>query len=265
MIMKKLILCADDFGLSAGISRGIIDLAQSGRLSAVGCIVNQPEFVVQAPTLLALKNQVQIGLHFNLTEGAFLSRPEQNGIGLNKLLLQSHLHLLNKQLIANEFKAQLDKFIQVMDRLPDFIDGHQHVHQFPVIRKIILNAYDKRLRLNKTYIRSTYPAISLLPYLFKAKILAMTGGRALLRALKQRNIPHNMYFSGIYDFKPGSNYRQIFQKWLQAMPSDTLIMCHPGQGFDAQDPIAAARIIEYDYFRCAFFLEDLQKYKVEMS
>ena len=35
---RSVALCADDFGLGAGISAGIVDLAQRGRLSAVSCL-----------------------------------------------------------------------------------------------------------------------------------------------------------------------------------------------------------------------------------
>jgi predicted glycoside hydrolase/deacetylase ChbG (UPF0249 family) len=36
--MKRIVLCADDFGQSAAISQGILQLVQAGRLSAVSCM-----------------------------------------------------------------------------------------------------------------------------------------------------------------------------------------------------------------------------------
>ena len=38
--MRTLALCADDFGLAPGISRGIAELAQRERLNAVSCLAN---------------------------------------------------------------------------------------------------------------------------------------------------------------------------------------------------------------------------------
>lgn len=252
----KLILCADDFGLSAGVSQGILKLVRKQRLSAVSCMTNMPDFVVSAPELLVSKNQVQIGLHFNLTEGVFLSDATRMCFNLNELLIKTHLRVLDKQFIAKEFNAQLDAFIQSMGCLPDFIDGHQHVHQFPGIRQVILACYEQRLRLNGTSIRSTYPAKNLKKYQFKATILALTGGMALHRQLTKLNIPHNACFSGIYDFAQDINYRTLFRQWLALIPEHTLIMCHPGEGHMPDDVIAVARNMELAYFLSDDFVSD---------
>jgi len=37
---RYVILCADDFGLADGVSRGIVELAWKGRLSATGAMTN---------------------------------------------------------------------------------------------------------------------------------------------------------------------------------------------------------------------------------
>ena len=39
---RNVILCADDFGLADGVSQGIVELAQMGRLSATGAMTNMP-------------------------------------------------------------------------------------------------------------------------------------------------------------------------------------------------------------------------------
>ena len=41
---RKIVLCADDYGLSLGVSRGIRELLEMGRLSATSCMVVFPEF-----------------------------------------------------------------------------------------------------------------------------------------------------------------------------------------------------------------------------
>ena len=140
---KTIVLCADDFGLNPGVSQGILKLADSGRLSAVSCMVNMPAITVYAPELLALKKQPQIGLHFNLTEGTLLSIPGKSCFSLNELLFKTHLASIKLSFIAQEFTQQLEQFIQVMGRVPDFIDGHQHVHQFPRIRQVIMDLYER--------------------------------------------------------------------------------------------------------------------------
>lgn len=238
--LKNIFLCADDFGLNHGITQGILKMARLQRLSAVSCIVNASSFDVDAPDLLALKNGVRTGLHFNLTEGYFLSHPDKLCFGLRELLIRSHLGILNSRLISDELNTQLDHFIKVMGKLPDFIDGHQHIHQFPGIRRIIIDMYEQRLKGKSIFIRSTYPSVNMSGYQAKTKILGITGGKILSSQLKKTNIPHNPYFAGIYDFSDRTNYRSLFRQWLNNVPTNTLIMCHPGEGDRGSDVIAAA-------------------------
>lgn len=262
---KKIILCADDFGLNSGVSQGIFKLASMQRISAVSCMVNMPAFQAHANALSALKNQVKIGLHFNLTEGNFLSAPDKACFSLNETLIKSHLFSLNSLFITQEFCAQLEQFVDVMGYLPDFIDGHQHVHQFPCIRRVILDVYQQRFKQTDIAIRSTWPALNVSDYRFKAKILALTGGKALRKQLSQLSIPHNTYFAGIYDFSADTNYRALFRKWLNSVTDQTLIMCHPGEYSNDKDIIASARSIELEYFLSEAFLADCREYDIQLE
>lgn len=263
--LKTVSLCADDFGLNQGISQSILKLAARGRLSAVSCMVTHPDFLLHAPELLKHRSKVQIGLHFNLTQGNLISQSDKTAFSLNYLLVKSHLRMIDKRLIAKEFLVQLNRFQEVMGFLPDFIDGHQHVHQFPGIRKVVLDIYEKHLRQNNSAIRATYPAVSIEPYLLKSRVLELTGGKALMKSLKRRAIPHNDYFSGIYDFKKGSDYRSLFRQWLKLAPDNTMIMCHPGDGGDVSDSIAHARPSELAYLLSEDFVMDCEEFGVKIN
>jgi predicted glycoside hydrolase/deacetylase ChbG (UPF0249 family) len=262
---KNIILCADDFGLNSGVSQGILKLVRLNRLSAVSCMVNAPEFALQAQELISLKSQVQIGLHFNLTEGYLLSQKHTPCFNLNKLILKTQCRVINSTLVAREFHTQLDRFIEIIGTYPRFIDGHQHIHQFPVIRTILLDAYKERLKGRNIFIRSTYPAFTLPQFQFKAAILAATGGKTLQSLLKKEQIPHNQYFSGVYDFSPDTKYRVLFRQWLQRAADNTLIMCHPGVGQDINDGISLARTLELNYFLSDEFLSDCQEYRIKLE
>ncbi|KGP63340.1 cellobiose phosphorylase [Legionella norrlandica] len=264
-VLKNVFLCADDFGLNNGITLGILKLARLQRLSAVSCIVNAKAFHTHAKELLSLKSQLQTGLHFNLTEGHLLSTSNKLCFGLKELLMKSQLRILNTKLISDEFHAQLDHYVAVMGELPDFIDGHQHIHQFPVIRQIILDIYQQKLKGKGIAIRSTYPSIRIASYQSKSKILAITGGKTFSSQLKKMKIPHNPYFGGIYDFSERADYRSLFRQWLQEAPNNSLIMCHPGEDDLSCDAIAAARTKELDYFSSEGFIKDCQKYQVHLA
>lgn len=246
--MKRIILCADDYGQNPAISQAIIDLLEKKRLSATSCMTTSADWLEHAPALEPFKNQADIGLHFNLTEHTPLSRP------VAELMLWSHCRLLRKKTLVAEYHAQLDLFEQGTGRLPDFVDGHQHVHQFPVIRDALLTVYEDRLRENNSYIRCTYNANRPLrwnePGFLKEWIINLSGAREFKRILVESHIPHNNSFSGIYDFAKTSEYAAIFPRFVEQVEDGGLIMCHPGLANNSPDwdTIVESRMLEYQYF-----------------
>ncbi|TAL64493.1 MAG: ChbG/HpnK family deacetylase [Legionella sp.] len=261
--LKPIILCADDFGLNPGISQGILNLVQQKRLSAVSCMTNSTDFAAQAASLLQYKDQVQIGLHFNLTEGTLFSG--EQGTPLKKLLWQSYTRRLNPAKITKELHDQLDHFVETFGVLPDFIDGHHHIHQLPMVGPQLLQVYEQKLRANGTYIRATYPAFSLSSHRFKTKVLATLGGKRFQQQLAKKRIAHNPFFSGLYHFNGDTNYRSYFRQWLTMAKPHTLIMCHPGLTNESQDSNSASRLIEFDYFASDDFLQDCADLHIQLS
>ncbi|MBA2648321.1 MAG: ChbG/HpnK family deacetylase [Legionella sp.] len=261
--LKPIHLCADDFGLNPGVSRGILTLIEHKRISATSCMVNMPGFKSHASALLDLRHSVRVGLHFNLTEGQLLTGGRC--FGLKELLIKSHIRNLDSSKITQEFHHQLDSFVQIMGFLPNFIDGHQHVHQFPLIRTLILNYYAAHLQAHNIAIRSTFPTVHGKAYKFKTHLMAWTGGRALQAQLKKRHIPHNPYFAGIYDFTDYSDYPVLFRQWLAETPAHSLIMCHPGEPSSQTDIISITRKLEMDYLMSEPFLKDCQDHQVRIG
>ena len=153
--MKRIILCADDYGQNTFISQAIILLIQKNRLTATTCMTTSPFWFENAPRLKNLE-KIDIGLHFNLTEGSPLSPGLQvmGFLPLKQLLMKSYLKKINQKVIEEELHAQIDQFVAGIGRLPDFIDGHQHVHQFPIIRDAFFAVYHRRLRNTLKYTRS---------------------------------------------------------------------------------------------------------------
>ncbi len=48
------------------------------------------------------------------------------------------MHRLDRAAIAREAAAQIDAFTEAFGRLPDFVDGHQHVQLFPQVSEAVL-------------------------------------------------------------------------------------------------------------------------------
>lgn len=264
---KRIVLCADDYGQALEISQGIIQLIQQKRLSATTCMVNQAGWEQQALSLKAFRGQIDIGLHFNLTSGVALSNPYKTTHGepffpLSRLLWRSFLYQLQQSAIEAELHAQIDQFQAGMGFLPEFIDGHQHVHQFPIIRNALIKVHQQRVP--QAYIRYLGGAVEI--HDFKQMIIYATGTKALMRLLIKYKIPHNSSFSGIYDFKNALQYASFFPNFLQAVQDKGLIMCHPGLATSTnQDEIATARYHEYQYFLSDQFLADCRAQEVEVG
>lgn len=264
---KRIVLCADDYGQALEISQGIIQLIGKRRLSATSCMVNQAGWAEQAQWLKPYRGEVDIGLHFNLTHGMPLSTPYRNVQGitflpLSRLLWQAFSHQLQLSAIEAELHAQIDQFQNEMGFLPEFIDGHQHIHQFPIIRNALIKVHQQRVP--QAYIRYLGEPIKMRS--FKKIVIYSTGTNALERLLEKNKIRHNSSFSGIYNFKKSAQYPDFFPYFLRAIKDKGLIMCHPGLSLTAdQDEIAVARLQEYQYFMSDTFLADCSREDIEIG
>lgn len=263
--MKSIVLCADDFAYNSAISQSILSLIQERRISATSCMTNMPHWPDAAKQLKAFNGKIDIGLHFNLTEGTALSQHGQTlFMPLNKLLAQSIFKKVNSQQIYDEFCAQMDVFLRYCGRLPDFIDGHQHIHQFPVIRSAVLKAYQHYFPNSTAYIRvssnSLIKSVSQARHCPKSLIITATGALTLKRQLQKLGIPHNDSFSGTYSLRPQQNYAALFAKFINGVDEHGIIMCHPANHSDSKtDRIATARQQEFDFFSSGAFSSILER------
>ncbi len=268
MAEKKFTLCADDYGCNAEVSHGITNLISQQRLSATSCMTNMPNWPTLAPNLLPCKNKVAIGLHLNFTDGKPLGTSSFNGTqsgfpSHHQFMIKAYLRQLDKQALENEIQQQIAQFTKYIGQEPDFIDGHQHVHQLPQVRQALLDVYQKNIK-GTCFVRlpSNGLCASLQDSVAKSKslMISATGSLALKKLLQQHQIPYNTSFAGIYPFSQAQNYRAYFLKFLQSIKNGGLIMCHPGLASnDTNDPIAESRFLEYQYFSGDVFLADLSE------
>ena len=136
-------LCADDYAQNQSIDDGILSLLAEQRLSAVSCFSTAPRWMQQsAPALreAATAAAVDVGLHFNLTEGFAEAAPFR----LRGLILRCLLTRLDSGWLRQRLHRQLDAFEAGYGKLPAFIDGHQHVHQLPGVRQVLLQVLGSR-------------------------------------------------------------------------------------------------------------------------
>lgn len=257
--MKNIILCADDYGFSPNISKAIITLIANNRLNATSCMVNSSHWKEHAEWLRVYKDKIDIGLHFALTDITPATMTLQHHPDIIK---KAYFRKLKQSEIENELESQITKFKDAMGQLPNFIDGHQHIHQLPIIRNALLKVYEKHFPNQNCYIR--IPISS--PTSFKSLVIKHTGASKLKKHLKQRDIPYNKSFSGVYNFSNKDHYEKHFRRFLQHIDTDGIIMCHPGlSDSNAKDSIAAERQQEFLYLNSKRFLEDCNHYSIRLA
>jgi predicted glycoside hydrolase/deacetylase ChbG (UPF0249 family) len=164
---------------------------------------------------------------------------------------------------------QLDAFEQAMGRAPDFVDGHQHVHQLPGVRDALLDVLAERYGTGSgptmPAVRATVPADRRWSA-GKAGVLALLGGWWFRRRLRSLGIPHNAGFAGVYGFDAptAADYGRHMERWLDGSPDGTLMMCHPATALVPGDAIAGQRVVEFDYLSSAAFADSLRRHGVEL-
>lgn len=250
-------VCADDYGIAPGTSRGIRELLAAGRLSGTSCLVLSPHFRDEAPALRALGADADIGLHLAFTDLAPLGSmprlaPGGRLPGVRAVILTAYRGRLDAAEIGQEIDRQFDAFEQAMGRPPDYVDGHQHVHQLPVIRDALLDRLRARApqaalrvcdeRLGAIFRRAVAP--------LRAMAIAVLG-RGLRRRADAAGIAGNRHFAGVRDFDEPVPYRALFRRFVFEPQPGLAIMCHPGHPDDALralDPVVATRAEELAYF-----------------
>ena len=144
--MPRLIVTADDCGLSAGINRATVDLHQRGYISAASVMTNFPGYQ-GALALFADCPELDIGAHLCLTDGfpvdrrgprhAHLLRRDHSFRDKFSLYLRGLFFSKDSiRWIRNELDAQLRRLVEAGIQ-PQHISTHHHFHTLPILRDIV--------------------------------------------------------------------------------------------------------------------------------
>lgn len=129
--MKQLIVNADDFALTPGVSQGIIKAHKNGIVTSTTIMVNSPHFE-EAVSILKATPSIGVGVHLNLSwgkpllpENFILSLIDHNG----KFYRKPHLLPSNVKTdeIQMELEAQINKAIDAGLKI-SHLDSHHHIH-----------------------------------------------------------------------------------------------------------------------------------------
>jgi predicted glycoside hydrolase/deacetylase ChbG (UPF0249 family) len=255
----SLAVCIDDFGMHGGVNDAALALGGAGRVTAVSCMVKGPAWRAGArDAQRELRGKTDLGLHLDFTEQWPGSTRQRT---LPALIVSAYVGKLSRKETSDEVRRQFDAFEDESGAAPDFIDGHQHVHQLPTIREALIDELRRRYPGQRQWIRNCAPPVS---FELKPHIIGMLGGAALRQLAKHAGFPQNQHLLGVYGFtSTASAYRQRMGRWLSQAVDRDLLMCHPATG--GSDALPTPRRIEYDFLRSADFIDMLQQSGVTLA
>jgi predicted glycoside hydrolase/deacetylase ChbG (UPF0249 family) len=274
--LRRIWLCADDYGISPSVDRAIRDLIMRGRLNATSVMVVAPSLRRSEAISLGILNsgrkRVAIGLHVTLTAPfAPLSQgfqPLRDGafLPLEEMLRRAFLRRFSRRRLGVEIATQLKAFVTIFGRPPDFIDGHQHVHLLPQVRDAVLTVASHAAP--HAWVRQCGRIAPLRHRLAdrKGHALDIMSGTFRRRARKL-GIRTNPAFAGTYAFADAADYAKLFPRFLHHLPPDSVVMCHPGFVDDELkrlDPLTQLREREYEFFMGDEFPRLLTEHRITL-
>ena len=140
----QLIINADDFGYFEGVSRGILQAAKCGAITATGVLTNSPRWNAEAEVLRTIAD-IDVGVHLTLTSG----RPVTNALPnivekttgrfrFGKLGIMSSLITgrMSPEAVGVEWDAQISR-CEKAGIPPVFLNSHEHIHMFPPLLSVV--------------------------------------------------------------------------------------------------------------------------------
>jgi predicted glycoside hydrolase/deacetylase ChbG (UPF0249 family) len=274
---RRIVLCADDYGISPGVNAAIRDLIARGRLNATSAMVVAASLTEsEAAALAGLKRdmpQLQIGLHFTLTapfrpaSGTYAPLKRDTFLTLPATLGSALIARLDRDRIAQEMRAQIGAFAQRFGFFPDYVDGHQHVQIFPQIRDAAIAVM--RDMLPNAWMRQCGRITPLAARVADRKgMLLDMMSKAFRKRAAAAGVAFNPAFAGAYDFGVNPDFAALFPGFLDGLPDRSVVMCHPGFVDDelrALDPLTNLREREFAFFASDAFPDILRSHRVTLS
>jgi predicted glycoside hydrolase/deacetylase ChbG (UPF0249 family) len=231
---RQLIVNADDFGLSPGVTRGILEAMSAGVVTSTSVIVNMPDWDDSAARMLGAPAAAGFGLHLNLVTGrpltdarSLVDRRSGRFHSLDRLVELIVTGRVDPDDIRRECVAQLARLRSTGVPI-SHLDSHRHVHALAEVRRAIEPLLDG--------LPVRYPVESLLraPGGLRASVkrllLAAAAGRSCVTPPANRRAD---FFAGI-SLQGTPRFAGRLAQLLDRLPVGiTELMVHPGYADDA--------------------------------
>ena len=148
--MRRLIINADDFGLTSGVNHGILESHRNGVVTSSTLMACGAGFD-EAAAAATQASKLSVGCHVVLVDGSpVLSAPQVSSLAIassaprfrESLISFAYLATmgrLDQEQIEKEVTAQIRK-LQAAGIPVSHLDSHKHTHMFPVVLRGMLRA-----------------------------------------------------------------------------------------------------------------------------
>lgn len=235
---RNLVVVADDFGIGPETSRGILELAAERRITATVLLTNSPYAADAVAAWNRAGRPIELGWHPNLTLDSPILPPAQvhslidtagRFFPLSTFLWRASTGQLRADEVAAEFRAQYDRFIDLVGRPPTLVNSHQHVALFRPVGGVLLEVL--REQTPKPFLRRVHEPAAMLCHVPGAKlkraVLSYRGGR-LARRSERLGFPGCDVLCGITDPECTAD-EAFYSRWLRLVPGESVeLACHPG-------------------------------------
>jgi predicted glycoside hydrolase/deacetylase ChbG (UPF0249 family) len=264
----RLILNADDFGLTRGINRAIAELHSAGALTSATLMANGPAFE-DAVRIARAQPTLGIGCHIVLTDGVPLSPPATiptligpDGQSFRRSLTDFFAAVLFGKVseadIAREALAQIHR-IQQQGIAITHIDTHKHTHILPRVARPLLGVAE---RAGITAIRNPFEPrwssnVGNSPFLRRVQLRSLGQLEPLFVSLPQIRDGRVRTTNGTLGISAtGSLNPSTLRAILNIVPSGTWeLVCHPGYNDRDLDAITTRLRATRDVERAALLDE----------
>ncbi|MES2261672.1 MAG: ChbG/HpnK family deacetylase [Pseudomonadota bacterium] len=218
---SKIIINADDIGMHPSIDAAVTSLCESGIVTSASVMaLARPE---RASIARMASLGVDLGLHLDFTS-AMANRQYRTDRTVASTIVACWSGRISLAQARAVVRDQLERFGELTGRAPAFVDGHEHVHQFPVIRHALLDVLAEQPG-PRIYIRSTRP---LRWRGIKAEVIGRLGAGQMNRMARHAGHRCNDDFFGVYNLNDDTDLAPLWQRWLACVPArGALAMCHP--------------------------------------
>ncbi|HAI74549.1 MAG TPA: hypothetical protein DCS28_00750 [Candidatus Moranbacteria bacterium] len=144
---KKIIISADDFGISKLANANIFRLIKTGKLDRIEIMVSEN---LNADEIEELKNShIKLDIHLHLvnynSDYWRGNRRLKEGV-LKRIFLFFWKYATRKtspEKVELQWAIQIEKFKEIFGRTPDGISAHEYIHYFPPYLKTVIHLSEK--------------------------------------------------------------------------------------------------------------------------